>query len=238
MTFKEIYNISVPLEKRKEEKYNIWVTIAVRPLSVLLTIPFVSMKVKPLYITFVSMVCSIIAFFFLSFGSNQQYKLIGWFLFFIWAVFDGVDGNLARCTNQCSQLGDLWDTTGGYLAMILMYFSSGIASYFDTNVYNFFETYILIILGGSTALFSIFPRLVMHKKKSYGNLDNSIKELSDKKEFGLKQIIAMNLVSPSGFLQIILLLAIIFHYLNVFIIFYFTINFLIMAVSLYKLLKE
>ncbi len=238
MTFKEIYNITVPKEKRKEEKYNIWVTIAVRPLSVLFTMPLISTQIKPLHITFCSILCSLIAFFFVSFGKSLEYKLIGWFLFFIWAVFDGVDGNLARCTNQCSQLGDLWDTTGGYLAMILMYFSAGISSFFDNNSYSFCEAYILIILGGATAIFSIFPRLVMHKKKSYGKVENSIKELSDKKKFGLKQIIAMNLVSPSGFLQIILLLAIIYHYLNVFILFYFTINFFIMAISLYKLLKE
>lgn len=238
MNFKEIYNITVPKEKWNEEKFNIWVTLAVRPLSVLLTIPLINSKIKPLHITFCSMLCSLIAFFFVSFAINMEYRLIGWFLFFVWAVFDGVDGNLARCTNQCSQLGDLWDTTGGYQAMVLMYFSAGIASYFDINKYVFFDPYILIILGGSTAIFSIFPRLVMHKKKSYGNKDNSIKELSDKKEFGIKQIVAMNLVSPSGFLQIILLLAIIFHYLNIFIIFYFTINFLIMSISLYKLLKE
>lgn len=237
MTFKEIYDIAVPVAKRKEEKFNIWVTIAVRPLSVLLTKPFLGSKVKPTQITAISLLCSLAGFFVLSFSHTMPLKILGWLFFFAWAVLDGVDGNYARCSNQCSQLGDLWDTTGGYAAMVLMYFSCGIVAFFDVNLFNPLETFWYLILGGATAIFSIFPRLVMHKKKSYGNTSDAVKELSDKKTFGLTQIIAMNLVSPSGFMQVILLICILFHITNLFTIFYFIVNLGIMSVSLYKLLK-
>lgn len=237
MTFKEIYDIAVPVAKRKEEKFNVWVTIAVRPLSVLVTKPLLGSKVKPTQITAFSLLCSLAGFFVLSFTHTMPLKILGWILFFAWAVLDGVDGNYARCSNQCSQLGDLWDTTGGYAAMVLMYFACGIVAFYDINLVNPVEPYWYLILGGATAVFSIFPRLVMHKKKSYGNSSDAVKELSDKKSFGLSQIVAMNLVSPSGFMQVILLVCILLHITNLFIGFYFIVNLGIMAMSLYKLLK-
>ena len=237
MTFKEIYDIAVPVAKRKEEKFNIWVTIAVRPLSVVATKPFLRSKIKPTEITALSLLCSVAGFFVLSFTHVMPLRLLGWLLFFAWAVLDGVDGNYARCTNQCSQLGDLWDTTGGYAAMVLMYFACGIVAFYDNNIIKLTEPYWYLIFGGGTAIFSIFPRLVMHKKKSYGNSSDAVKELSDKRSFGLSQIVAMNLVSPSGFMQVLLLACILLHTTNLFIVSYFIINSGIMSLSLYKLLK-
>lgn len=238
MTIKEIYDIAVPMSKRKEEKFNIWVTIAVRPLSVLLTKPFLGTKVKPTQITAFSLLCSLAGFFVLSFTHTMPLKILGWFFFFSWAVLDGVDGNYARCSNQCSQLGDLWDTTGGYAAMVLMYFACGIVAFYDSNVISIIDSYWYLIIGSATAIFSIFPRLVMHKKKSYGNNSGAVKELSDKRSFGLSQIVAMNLVSPSGFMQVVLLICIILHVTNLFIACYFIINAGIMCISLYKLLEK
>ena len=93
-------------------------------------------------------------------------------------------------------------------------------------------------MGGATAVMSIFPRLVMQKKKTYGVNDAAVTKLTDKTNFGIKQIISMNLISPSGFMQVIFLLCIIFHTLNFFIAAYTVINFFIMAVSLRSLLKD
>lgn len=113
MTYKEIYDIAMPAAKCREGKPNIWVTIAVRPLSVLLIKPLIDSNIKPTTITKVSVLASVIGFFCLAFGNSLTCCLIGWLFFFFWAVLDGVDGNLARCTNLCSLLGDLWDTMGG-----------------------------------------------------------------------------------------------------------------------------
>lgn len=238
MTYKEIYEIAMPLAKRKEEKLNIWVTIAVRPLSVLLIKPLINSKIKPTTITKISVLSSLIGFAFFALSESLCYTLIGWFFFFIWAVLDGVDGNLARCTNQCSPLGDLWDTMGGYAAMVLMYFGAGIAAFHDVNLYDFMARENNLILGGATAIMSIFPRLVMHKKKSSGIESMAVKNLSDKQSFSLTKIIGMNLVSPSGALQLVLLGSIIGHVMNFFVAFYCAINLFIMLFSLRSLLKE
>lgn len=238
MTYKEIYDIAMPMAKRKEERLNIWVTIAVRPLSVLLIKPLVKTKVKPTTITKISVLACLIGFAFLACGDSMMSSLIGCFFFFIWAVLDGADGNLARCTNQCSPLGDLWDTMGGYAAMVLMYFGAGIAAYYDVSKYQYTNGANYLILGGATAIMSLFPRLVMHKKKSSNIESKAVKEISDKQGFSLSKVIGMNLVSPSGAMQLILLAAILTHTLNLFIGVYFIINLGIMAISLRILLRE
>lgn len=238
MTYKEIYDIAMPEKKRKEERWNVWVTISVRPLSILCTIPFTRTKVKPTTITKWSVIANLLGFFLVAFAQSMTLKLVGWLFFFVWAVLDGVDGNLARSTNQCSSMGDLWDTTGGYAAMVLIYFSAGIAAFYDNSLYSFCDVYWMIILGGATAVISIFPRLVMHKKKSSNIDDESVRAISDKQNFSLSKIAAMNIVSPSGFMQVIFLLSIVFHVLNFFSVFYFAVNMAIMAMSLRGLLKE
>lgn len=238
MTYKEIYDIAMPEKKRKEERWNVWVTIAVRPLSILFTIPFTNTKVKPTTITKWSVLSNLIGFFLVAFAQNLTMSLVGWLFFFIWAVLDGVDGNLARSTNQCSPMGDLWDTMGGYAAMVLIYFSAGIAGFYDNNLFPFCENYWIVMLGGATAVMSIFPRLVMHKKKSSYMEDKSVKAISDKQNFSISKIAAMNLVSPSGFMQVVFLLCIVFHLLNYFTVFYFVVNLGIMTMSLRSLLKD
>lgn len=238
MTYKEAYDKVLPEHKRKEEKYNLLVSLLIRPISILMTLPFIGTKIKPTTITKVSVAFSVAGFVALSFGKTMPLKLLGWALIFMWVLLDGVDGNLARCTNQCSALGDLWDTMGGYAAMVLIYFGVGIAAFYDTNAVYLFENYWYLIIGGAAAIFSIFPRLVMHKKKSSEGNTEAVKAVSDKKSFGLSNIIAMNFVSPSGFMQLFLLISIIFHSLNIFIIGYAFITFVVMMLSLYKLLKE
>ena len=238
MTYKEIYDIAVPPQKRKEERWNLFAGHIGRPISVLMTVPLTKTKVKPTTVTGWSLIALVIGAILVSFNFNTTITIVGWGFFFLWNLLDGVDGNLARSTKQCSNLGDLWDTTGGYAAMVLTYFSIGVSSFYDSNFYDFCDKPLLLILGGATAVMSIFPRLVMQKKKTYGINSDAVKNLTDKTNFGIKQIISMNLISPSGFMQVLSLLCIIFHTLNFLIAAYTVINMCIMVVSLNKLLKE
>ena len=238
MTFSEVYSKVMPEKKRKEERFNIFAHWIGRPISILMTLPLIKTNIKPTTVTKYSVIASIIGFFFVAFGNTIPIKTIGWLFFFLWNLLDGVDGNLARCTDQCSPLGDLWDTTAGYVAMVLTYYSVGIAAYYDNSKFVFFEPYWYLIFGGATAIASIFPRLVMHKKKSSNANSEAIKALSNKEQFGIKNIIAMNLISPSGFMQVIFLICILSHMLNMFIIAYLVINFAIMILSVHSLMKE
>ena len=238
MTYKEVFDISVSEQKRKENKYDIWVTYVLRPLSILFTIPLVGSKISPTSITKLSVLCCIIGFFVVSLSYNVWGLIIGWVFFFLWSLLDCIDGNVARCNNACSQLGDLWDTTGGYAAMVLVYFSAGIVAFKNLGQFNFFDNYYYLIIGSATSIFSIFPRLVMHKKKSSSLSSDAVKSVSDKTNFSLSQIIAMNIVAPTGCLLIIFLISMLLNMINWFVILYFILNLLIMSISLYKLLRQ
>lgn len=239
MSIKEVYDCCMPAEKRKKERMNIWVALVVRPLSVLLTIPFINTKVRPSDITILSIVFSIVGFILFIMGQGDMtMKLVGWFCFFVWAILDGVDGNLARCQKTTSALGELWDAVGGYGAMVLIYLSAGIAAYHDDNVMDFCDKYLLILLGGICAVASIFPRLIMHRKHNIMPEKKDDDGLNHKESYGTKQIIVMNFISVSGFMQVIFLLAILLHVLNFFISFYLCINIVVMLLSLYILMRE
>ena len=122
------------------------------------------------------------------------------------------------------------------MALTLMFFSVGIGAFNDISIFEFIEKYLYIVLGGLTALMSIFPRLVMQKKKADGGTD-SVKIVADKANYSIPKIIALNVESAIGMTQVLLFFAIIFHFLNLFIICYFFINIIIMVYTLYTLLK-
>ena len=235
MTYKEIYNLTMPQSKRADEKYLYWDRL-LRVPATLLTIPLIKTKVNPTTITKYSILTLVIFACLVSCGFTMSLKILGWSFLFVWGVLDSVDGQLARCTNQCSNLGDLWDTMGGYLAMIFIYFSSGIAAFYDYCVFSIFDNYISLILGGSTAVLSVFPRLIMQKKKNYGDSD-AVENVTNKQLFSLPKILIQNLISPTAFLQPILLVAICTHMLDCFILFYFIVNMVVTISTLRILLK-
>lgn len=239
MTIKEVYDRCMPVDKRKKERMNIWVAYVVRPLSVLWTVPFINSKVRPSDITILSIIFSITGFFLMTFGiDNMSLKISGWFCFFIWAILDGVDGNLARCQNSCSPMGELWDAIGGYASMVLIYMTAGVTAYFDQCVINLGAPYWMLIVAGFSSLFSIFPRLILHKKNGIIPPCKNEKKLNDKTKYGLKEVIIMNVISVSGFMQVIFLISTITHTLNVFTIFYAVINFVVMMMSLRSMVKS
>ena len=59
----------------------------------------------------------------------------------------------------------------------------------------------------------------------------------NKVKFSLPKIIARNIESSAGIMQLVMLLAICFHFLNIYVIFYFFFNVLIAVYSIYSILK-
>lgn len=236
MKLKEIYDICVPTKKRATDKQLPWVYFVVRPLSILFTKPLLCTKITPCQVTGLSMVATLIGFGLVGFGDVFQLKVLGWFSFFIWGLLDCIDGNIARCKSMTGSRGELWDATGGYLALSLIFFSAGIGAYYDNNMFDFAGSEIYLILGGSASLLSIFPRLVAQKKKAISSAE-SVSTVMDKTKFSLPKVIAINLESAIGFMQVLFLICIIFHLLNVFVCFYFVFNLAITIYSLYELLR-
>ena len=42
-------------------------------------------------------------------GENDELRILSWFLFFIVAMTDVIDGRLARASNQITDFGEFWD---------------------------------------------------------------------------------------------------------------------------------
>lgn len=203
-----------------------------RPLSYLLTVPFVKTNITPNQISYLSIIPLIVGFIIMIFTTDFVVLLLAWFLFFLWNLLDGVDGNLARYREQYSKDGSVVDAMAGYVAMVLTYFGAGIvaAHLNDSDIY--------IILGALSGISLIFPRLVMHKYINTVAQDESVSSIKDKSDFNTIKILALNMTSITGIPQVLLLLTILTNQLVLFTLVYFTINFLLMIFSLYSLFKK
>lgn len=203
-----------------------------RPLSYLLTVLFVKTNITPNQISYLSIIPLIVGFIIMIFTTDFVVLLLAWFLFFLWNLLDGVDGNLARYREQYSKDGSVVDAMAGYVAMVLTYFGAGIvaAHLTDSDIY--------IILGALSGISLIFPRLVMHKYINTVAQDESVSSIKDKSDFNTIKILALNMTSITGIPQVLLLLTILTNQWVLFTLVYFTINFLLMIFSLYSLFKK
>lgn len=225
-------------EKRKQAKNDFFAFYIGRPLSYVLTVPFLKLKIKPNTVSLISIFPSIIGFLLVGFGNTLTIKLIGVLMFFLWNLLDGVDGNIARYTKQFSKTGSLWDATSGYVAMVMTFMAMGTGCYYGECTFLPIDQVLMVVLGGISAILIIFPRLVMHKRMTSIGNDEKTESVKDKSQYGIIKILALNLISISGFIQVLMLLAIIFKMMDIFTICYFIINLLICIVSVAKLLKE
>ena len=225
-------------EKRKQAKNDFFAFYIGRPLSYVLTVPFLKLKIKPNTVSLISIFPSIIGFLLVGFGNALTIKLIGVLMFFLWNLLDGVDGNIARYTKQFSKTGSLWDATSGYVAMVMTFMAMGTGCYYGKCTFLPIDQVLMVVLGGISAILIIFPRLVMHKRMTSIGNDEKTESVKDKSQYGIIKILALNLISISGFIQVLMLLAVIFKMMYIFTICYFIINLLICVVSVTKLLKE
>lgn len=239
VTPKELAQVTMTEAKKKSAKKDLFAFYVGRPISYVLTIPFLYCKIKPNTISLLSFIPSIAGFILLGFGTTKCMQLTGAFLFMLWNFMDGIDGNVARYTKQTSTLGTLWDAASGYFAMMLMYFAPGIAVMNNPNglLAGIIPDYYYIVISGLTALFTIFARLVVHKKiVLFDNKSGS--ELNEKQNYSGIRLFVLNLVSPSGFINLILIGAVAWDLLRIFSVGYFIIYFLITSYSLASLLRE
>ena len=240
ITPKDIANKTMTNEKRATAKNDYFAYSVGRPLSYLLTIPFLYLNITPNTISLLSIVPVIVGFIISMLCESKMMALVAWGLFFVWNLLDGVDGNVARYNGISSPLGSVYDAMSGYVAMVLSFFSMGIIASHQKDFLldelclndDFF-----IILGALAGICSIFPRLVMHKIISTVG-DAKVRSVQNKSSYGFIKIIALNLTSIAGIVQVLMLLAIIFELCGCFIFVYFIINFVVMLVSLYSMLKQ
>lgn len=241
VSIKELAQTTMTPEKKVSAKNDIFAFYVGRPISYVFTLPFLALKMKPNTVSLISFFPSIAGFLLLGFGKTTVVRSIGVLFFLLWNFMDGVDGNIARYTKRTSTLGTLWDAAAGYFAMMLMYFAVGISVLHtpQTALDIFpFEDGIYVALGGLTSIFTLYSRLVMHKKMILFPADAAANNLQDKSKYSCFKLIALNLTSPSGFMQVIMLLSVILGYTRFFVLIYFFIHTCATVYSMYSLLKK
>lgn len=247
----DIAKASMTEEKKKTAKNDWFAYYFGRPLSYVFTWPFLYMKkVTPNMITVISMLFVVVGFVFTCLPGSNWYLLVGWIGFFMWNMFDGVDGNVARFRKQFSPNGSTFDAAGGYLAMYFTFIAYGVAAYNHPGYVEEFVNipiWLYIVIGSISGFSLIFPRLVMHKKLSSlkDNINEEKKvrdEIQNKANYNAFKVFVLNLTSISGFVQLFMLIICILSFFNIYLfdiftICYFLINFILMIGSLFKILK-
>lgn len=242
ITAKEIEQRTMNPEKRKSAKNDYFAFYVGRPLSYILTIPFLYTNISPNTVSLISILPIILGFILMSIGKTNSILILGWICFFAWNLLDGVDGNIARYKKQFSPMGSVYDAMSGYIAMVLSFFAWGVAAAHNGGILTQLveiENDIYIIMGALSGVFVIFPRFIMHKAINTIIGDTArLSAIKDKSEYGLAKLVALNITSISGFVQVLMLLAIILNMLDLFTIVYFILNLLVMVVSLKKIFQE
>lgn len=237
---KQIEKATMTPEKRTMAHNDYFAFYIGRPMSYVLTIPFLYTSITPNQVTLLSIIPLLVGFVLMYIGDSILIFYIGWLCFFLWNLLDGVDGNIARFKKQFSKMGSVYDAMAGYVAMVLSPFAWGITAAHHPGwfqgLFNF-PIDIYIILGALSGIFTIFPRFIMHKAMTTLNDGNSF-GVKDKSNFSLSKTIALNLTSCTGFMQVLMLMCIPFKAFDIFTLIYFFINGIVMLGSLYSIFKN
>ena len=237
---KEIEQKTMSQEKRKSAKNDYFAFYVGRPLSYILTIPFLYTEITPNAVSLISIAPLVLGFIVMYFAKSTVVMLLGWGCFFLWNLLDGVDGNIARYKKQFSPLGSVYDAMSGYVAMVLSFFAWGVAAAHNGGVLDAIlpiTADIYVILGALSGVFQIFPRFIMHKAITTLGDENKVSSVKDKSEYSSIKLFALNITSVAGFLQVIMLLAIVLNMMDVFTLGYFLLNMLVMVASLRSIFK-
>ena len=134
--------------------------------------------------------------------------------------------------------GDLLDTLGGYLAMVLMILAMGNAAYFDQDGWRPADPAMPVMLSALSAAATVIPRLLMHRKLSLNPGKAEAAALKDKGSYGFAKIVALNLCDPAGFQEVVMLVCIVLSLNTQFTVLYFVLNVCMMLYSIRKLLER
>ena len=241
ITPRDIENKTMSSEKRKSAKNDYFAFYIGRPLSYILTIPFLYIGISPDAVSLISIIPIIIGFAFMCIGNTKTILIAGWLMFFLWNLLDGVDGNIARYKKQFSKMGSVYDAMSGYIAMVLSFFGWGVAAAHNPGVFQNIVQLPLdlyIILGALSGIFVIFPRFIMHKAITTLGDQDAMKSVKDKSQYSFIKLVALNLTSIAGFVQVLMLIAVIFKIVDLFTIGYFILNFMVMVVSLKNIFND
>jgi phosphatidylglycerophosphate synthase len=234
MKIKDIKACYTP-EKRAAERIEPLAFVIGRPLS--FPVSWLCMKagLSATAVTYVSM-------FFVAAGgilllqTNYVLQIIGVSLFVVWQIFDCADGNIARYKKSSSAYGEFVDALGGYLLNAVCFPVMGILS-LQYNRFSIEELY-LISAGFLCALLNLFSRLLYQKKLNLvGETGRIIKPAHQQKKSSLLNS-AQAVISASGLMIPIAMIAVIIKIPELFIAIYLPVNLTMFLYTTLKLTKK
>lgn len=237
ITPKDIEKKTMSAAKRAEAKNSYFAFYIGRPLSYVLTIPLLYTNVAPNTVTIISILFIVAGYILFTIGHTTGIFLLGLLMVFLWNMGDGIDGNIARYKGIKSENGDLLDTLGGYLAVCLILLGMGNVAYNDPMGNVYLHNKLPIMLSGVSAISTLIPRVLMHRKLAQHAKSQNAEGLKDKEHYSLVKIIALNICDPAGIQEIIMLIAILCHWATEFTIAYCVLNVAIMGYSIKKMME-
>jgi phosphatidylglycerophosphate synthase len=99
----------------------------IHPISSCLIPIFISLKITPNMVSSFGMICGLLAGLCYYNYQNPMFALFGFALMFMWHVFDGADGQLARTTQNFSEIGKVIDGVCDYVTFISVYVGISLA---------------------------------------------------------------------------------------------------------------
>lgn len=201
-----------PNEKRKKD--TLLCLVLLRPISFLFSSLFVLFGIGANLTSIISLLFSIGSCVFLiidSFIPNNIFIILSFSFFFVWAILDCVDGNIARSIKK-EKYGDFYDAIAGYVypGLYLLSYGYNAATKYDLL---FKDDHSWIILVSSIAGVLMITFLLANKKF----IENSNDSLVVKKRSSLMQT-ALKIgkrfwseISFGGFMPLFCLLAYIFR---------------------------
>lgn len=230
ISYAEVKNVSMTKTKENEAKTSYFAYYIGRPISYLVSIPFLFFKISPNTITVWSIIFSMLGFFFVGVSDDICVRLLGAVSFFAWNILDGVDGNVARYTKMYSRSGDILDTLGGYLTMSFIILAMGMAAQKTSNI-TMFGNYEFIVISSLSVILLLIPRLLMHREIAVNGASEA-EGLRDKSKYTLSKIIVLNICDPAGFQWVVMVLALVFKLEYLFTLFYAVLNLIIFIYSI------
>jgi len=116
----------------------------IHPLAARLTLLLARLGVHPNWVSFAGMACGVMAGWAYYHYQDFRYAVAGFLFMFAWHVLDGVDGQLARLTNQQSEFGKIIDGLADNVTWISVYTGFGLAM---TQVHGIWVWLLLAVAG-------------------------------------------------------------------------------------------
>ncbi len=107
-----------------EEFTNLYI---IHPISSWLVAKFIKLNITPNMVSSFGMLCGLLAGVCYYNYQSPMFALLGFALMFMWHVFDGADGQLARATQNFSEIGKVIDGVCDYVTFISVYVGLSLA---------------------------------------------------------------------------------------------------------------